>query len=109
MYNPEIILASDKKEALRENFLKGSSEEVRKAMIAYLGSAIDSGNYTDMQEFRFDGGMIVSVDFGLRNAKFSEKPNELPIIVQIEDGGESWETNWDELKLDVKEKILEKL
>jgi hypothetical protein len=109
MYNPEAISVPNKKEILREHFLRESSEEVRKALNTYLGNAVDSGQFSDIQEYTLGDGKIVTVDFGLRNAKFLDDPKGLPIVVQVEDGSESWETNWDELNYNIKEKILEKI
>lgn len=109
MKRMEQVRVPDKKEVLRKIFFSGTAKEVRKALNEYLGDKVDSGSFTDIQEYVFEDGTIATVDYGLRMAKFSNNDTEISIKIQLEKNSECWEENWESLNYSVKEKILEQI
>lgn len=98
-----------KEETFKEQVIKGSALEVQEALCKYLGSNIDTGAFSDIQEYKLADDTILSVNFGLRQKKFGNKDVEIPIQIQLEKGAECFSANWEELDENVKEEIWKKI
>lgn len=93
----------------KKDEVPADSASFRKWLVEVMGDKLKRREYEGIQTFALSENMIVTVNVGLVAEAFGEKSSEDEIIVQVEDGSDSYETTWKELGFALKKGIIDKI